>query len=90
MPKKKIAVLVRARKREAMRMAVGLSLADDEVTVFVMDDVLEPDESIEQSLEAMKLMNVVLYTNNPSNPFPFMSAEDIARALVSCDVVIPY
>jgi hypothetical protein len=38
---KKIAVLVRERKHEALRMALGSTLAQDEVNVFIMDGKLE-------------------------------------------------
>jgi hypothetical protein len=35
---KKIAVLIRDRQEEGLRMAVGLTLMDDTVDIFVMDD----------------------------------------------------
>jgi hypothetical protein len=87
---KKIAVLVRDRKGEALRMSVGLTLADDEVSVYVMDDKLEPDEEMEMNIEALKDLDVKIYTNNPDNPFEQMSTEDIAKALVDYDVIVPY
>jgi hypothetical protein len=52
--KKKIAVLVRGGKSEALRMAVGLTLADDEVTVFVVDSKLDPeDEAVSLNVETL-------------------------------------
>jgi|Deesub1362A_J573_1020465.scaffolds.fasta_scaffold00004_123 hypothetical protein len=87
---KKIAVLVRDRKGEALRMAVGLTLADDEVNVFVMDDKLEPDEEMELNLETLNDMGAKIFTNNPDNPYEQMSTEEIAKALVGYDVVVPY
>ncbi len=48
---KKIAVVVRDRKHEALRMAVGATLMNDEVHVFVMDEKLESDYDIETSLQ---------------------------------------
>jgi len=87
---KKVAILVRDRKGEALRMAVGATLADDEVSVFVMDDKLVPDEEMELNLETMSDLGVKIYTNNPENPYEQMTTEEIAKALPGYDVVIPY
>ena len=88
--KKRIALLVRDRKHEALRVAVGLTLADDEVNVFIMDDRLVSDDEIAMNLEALGDMDVKIFSNNPENDFEQMSTEDIARALPGYDVVIPY
>ncbi len=88
--KKKIAVLVRDRQAEALRMAVGLTLEDDEVNVFVMDRKLEEDEAVALNVETLSELDVKIYTNNQENKFEFMSTEDIARALVNYDNIIPY
>lgn len=87
---KKVAILVRDRKHEALRMAVGATLADDEVSVFVMDDKLEPDEEMELNLETLPDLDVKIYTNNPANPYEQMTTEGIAKALANYDVVVPY
>jgi hypothetical protein len=88
---KKIAVLVRDRQAEALRMGVGLTLADDEVNVFVMDNKLdESDESISLNVETLNDLDIKIYSNNPENKFEQMSTEDIARALVNYDSVLPY
>lgn len=87
---KKIAVVIRDRKHEALRMAVGLTLADDQVNLFVMDDVLPSDEAIDLNVETLKDMGGNIYTNNPANPFEQKSSEEIAKMLAEHDVVIPY
>ncbi len=87
---KKVAVLVRERKGEALRMAVGATLADDEVNVFIMDDKLVPDEGMQLNLETMSDLDVKVCTNNPENPYEQMTTEEIARALPNYDVIIPY
>lgn len=87
---KKIAVLVRDRQSEALRMAVGLTLADDQVTVFVMDKKLESDEGIDLNIETLGDMDVKIYSNNPENNFELMTTEEIAKALTGFDTVIPY
>ena len=53
---KKIAVLVRERQGEALRMAIGLTLRDDIVDVYVLDRPVDATEdnalSIELSFDA--------------------------------------
>jgi len=87
---KKIAVLVRDRQAEALRMSVGLTLADDEVNVFVMDKRLESDENIDLNVETLGDMDAKIFSNNPENKFEQMTTEQIARALAGYDVIIPY
>lgn len=87
---KKIAILVRDRKHEALRMSVGATLADDEVNVFVMDDKLEPDDDISLNLETLSDLDARVFSNNPGNPFEQKSTEEIARTLSEYDVIIPY
>jgi len=88
---KKIAVVVRERQAEALRMAVGLTLEDDEVNVFVMDKKLDDsDESVGLNVETCNDLDIKIYSNNPENNFEQMSTEDIARALLNYDTVLPY
>jgi hypothetical protein len=88
--KKRIAVLVRERQAEALRMAVGLTLRDDEVNVYVMDRKLDDDPKVGMNVEVLGDLHVKIYTNNAENSFEFMSTEEIAKALVSYDTVLPY
>ena len=87
---KKIAVLVRDRQSEALRVSVGLTLADDEVNVFVMDRKLESNENIDLNVETLGDMGGKIFSNNPENKFEQMTTEQIARALTGYDVIIPY
>ena len=87
---KKIAVLVRDRKHEALRMAVGATLMNDEVHVFVMDEKLEIDEDTETNLQMLGDLKARLFSNNPENEFEQKTTEEIASMLVDYDVVIPY
>jgi hypothetical protein len=88
---KKIAVIVRDRQAEALRMAVGLTLEDDEVNVFVMDNKLDDsDEAVSLNVDICNDLDVKIYSNNPENNFEHMSTDDIARALVNYDTVLPY
>ncbi len=87
---KKVAILVRDRKSEALRMSVGAILADDEVSVFIMDDKLEPDEEMALNLDSFADFDVKVFSNNPENKFEQKSTEEIASALAEYDVIIPY
>ncbi len=88
--KKKIAVLVRERQAEALRMAIGLTLQDDEVNVFIMDRKLEETPAVALNIEILNELGIRVCTNNTENKFEFVNTEDIARALVNYDSVIPY
>jgi len=87
---KKVAVLVRDRENEALRMALGLTLADNSVSVFVMDTRLVSDKNIEMSVETLGDMDAKIFSNNPENKFEQMTTEEIAHALTEYNVVIPY
>lgn len=87
---KKIAVLVRDRKEEALRMAVGTTLMNDEVHVFVMDEKLEIDYDIETDLQMLKDLKARVFSNNPENDFEQRTTEEIAAMLTDYDVVVPY
>ncbi len=88
---KKIAVIVNENDVEGIRMSVGLTLADDEVTVFLMDKkVNAADESVAQNLEMLGDLDVKIYTNTPENTGEVLSTEEIAKRLVQFDSVIPY
>jgi len=88
--RKKIAVLVRDGHGEALRMALGLTVLEDKVSVFVMDQPLDESGSVAMTLQGLKDMGVKVYSNYPSKTFQEMTTEDIARDLVNFDVVIPY
>lgn len=88
--KKNIAVLVRDRQAEALRMAIGLTLTDDRVDVFIMDKELLSDTDIQLNIETLNEMRVKIFSNNTVNPFHQMSTQEIADKLTEYDVVIPY
>lgn len=88
---KKIAVLVRDRQSEALRMSLGLTLVDDIVDVYVMDNKLEQTEQNISNLELMREMEIKLYSNDKSNEeMEYCSNEEIAQKLLEYDHVLPY
>lgn len=88
---KKIAILVRDRQGEALRMGVGAILADDSVDVYVLDRKVEHTDDNDLNLETMGDLDVGKYTNFQGNEgMEFVSTEEIATRLLEYDHVIPY
>jgi hypothetical protein len=55
---KKILVIARDRKTEALRMATGLTLLDDAVSVAAWGGLDRDDEEVEMQLEALDFSDV--------------------------------
>jgi len=88
---KKIAILVRDRQGEGLRMGVGAMLADDLITVFVMDRKVEETDDNMMNLETMNDMDIKTYTNFKGNEnIEYLSTEEIAQKLLEFDLILPY
>ena len=88
---KKIAVIVRDRQAEALRIAGGLTLSDDTIEVFILDRKLDKnDEEIAKPLELVSDLELKIYSNNPENGYEAISLEDMAKKLLAYDFVVPY
>jgi hypothetical protein len=88
---KKIAVIVRDRQAEALRVAGGLTLADDIIEVFVLDTKLDKNNAdIAMPLELATELELKMYSNNEENGYTTITLEEMAKKLLEYDVVIPY
>ena len=87
---KKVAVIVSDDQHGGLRMGVGLTLADNAVTVFLMDKPLESADDIDLNVETLGDLDAKLYSNVPGSKGEFMNTEEIARALTDFDAVIQY
>ncbi|MEK7877064.1 MAG: hypothetical protein AAB325_12835 [Pseudomonadota bacterium] len=88
---KKIAVLVRNRQGEALRMSLGLTLLDDVVDVYVMGRKLENTREDALHLETIKDMDMKICTDCKENAdIEFVATEVVARRLLEYDHVLPY
>ena len=88
---KKIAVLVRDRQGEALRMAVGIILLDDIIDVYVFDRKVEDAGNNELYLETIVDMEMNAFSNVKENEgMEYLTAEDIALRLLDYDHVLPY
>lgn len=88
---KRIAVIVRDRQGEGLRIAGGLTLADDTIEVFVLDRKLDKNNpEIAKPLELVSDLDLRVYSNNPENGFTAMTVEEMATKLLEYDIVVPY
>jgi hypothetical protein len=88
---KKIAVVVRDRPGEALRVAGGLTLADDTIEVFFLDRKLDKNNpEVAQPLELVTELELKVYSNNPENGYTTISLQEMAKKLLEYDVVVPY
>jgi hypothetical protein len=89
--RKKIAVLVRDRQSEALRMSVGLIAGDDEIDVYILNRDLEDSEDIMMYLETLRDMGLKVYSNiEGGHHGEFIPTDRIAQALIMYDHVVAY
>ncbi len=88
---KQIAVLIRERQGEALRMSLGLILVDDLVDVYVLDKKLRASEETALHLETMKEMDMRIYTDCRENEgMEYVTLEQIALKLPRYDHILAY
>ena len=88
---KKIAVLVRDRQGEALRMSVGITLMDDTIDVYVLDRKVEKNDDNDLNIETIKDLGMKLATNTKENAgMDYISTEELARKLLEYDHIMPY
>jgi len=88
---KKIAVLVRDRQAEALRMSLGLILVDDAVDVYVLDRKLQPTAETALNLETLQEMEIKIFTNYRGNAdMEYLTTSEIAQKLSQYDNILAY
>ncbi|MHB0866250.1 MAG: hypothetical protein ACYC6B_01690 [Thermoleophilia bacterium] len=88
---KKIAVLVRDRQGEALRMSLGLTLADDAVTVINIGAPIEANDDNNLSIESLEMMECELFSVNEVDAnFQQISMQQLPEKLLEFSHVIPY
>ncbi len=88
---KRIAMIVRDRQGEALRVAGGLTLVDDIVEVFVLDGQLDAgDPEVARPLELVNELGLKLYSNVVQDGVETIALEDMAKKLLEYDIVVPY
>jgi len=88
---KKIAVLVRDRQEEALRMAVGVTLKDDVIDVYVLDRTVDATEGNTLNIETLRELDMRIWTNVPEDAdLEFCSTEELANRLPGYDHILAY
>jgi hypothetical protein len=88
---KKIAVLVRDRQEEALRMAVGATLRDDVIDVYVLDRTVDATEGNTLNLDTLRELGMRIWTNVPENAgLEFCSTEELAKRLPGYGHILAY
>ena len=88
---KKIAIVVTDRQEEALRMSIGLTLADDEVDVYFLDKKLIKNKDNDLNIETGKELGVGLYsTCEQSDDLQQISSQVMAGELLKYDHILPY
>ncbi len=88
---KKIAVLVRDRQEEALRMSLGITIMDDAIDVYVLDRKAEETEKNQMNIEMMKEMEMKIFTNYKGNEgMEYLTTEEISERLLSYDHILAY
>lgn len=87
-PAKRILVLGRRDHAEAMRVAAGLTIFGHTVRlVFMNGPVEETDENAEQA-ELLELADITPETTLPELDIDYVSADDLAAAMIEAQAVI--
>jgi len=88
---KKITVLVGERQDEALRVGIGLTLADDAVEVIVLDRKVASNDANDLNIETMQDMDVPVLSNFSGNEgMTIISNQDIAAKLLESDHAVFY
>ena len=88
---KRLAVIVRNRVDEALRMSLGLTLLDDQVEVYVLDLKFQVEGPAVEHLELLKELEVKVYSNRADNTgMEFAATAEIGRRLREYDHVLCY
>ncbi len=88
---KKIAILIKGNVEEGLRMAVGATMLDDEIHVYILDKKVDKSDKNALNLETIDDLEMPLFTNKADNSdIAQISTEKIVKKLVTYDHVIVY
>lgn len=88
---KRLAVIIRNRESEALRMALGLTLVDDQVDIFVLGRHLAGADEDVMNLELLGDVGIKVYSDQQGDRYAeYRPAPEIARQLLEYDHVLPY
>lgn len=89
--RRKIAVIIRNRQEEALRMALGIAILGDLVDIYIIDNELEETEKNLLNLEMIKAMGLKIFSNREESPgISYLTIDEIANKILEYDHIIPY
>lgn len=88
--KSTIGIIVRDPAAEPLRMAAGLTVILDNISIFIVDHIPVPDEATDEHIEVLKVMGATVMSNMQDSPFEYICDAEMARALLACELVINY
>ena len=83
MEKKNVLMLASVKKVEALRMATGLTLLDDSVSVATWGGLAD-DADVREQLEALEFMEVPVIQLEPEGAVAELAAQIIKSDVVYC------
>lgn len=87
----KIAILMNERQGEAIRMASGITLLDDEVEIIFLDTELDGSEEVEIMMEIAEEMELPMFSNVEKNQgMTLLPTETLQNKLLEYDHIISY
>lgn len=86
---KKIAVIIKDRQSEAFRMAIGLTILEDTVEVYLTNPLKEEGETKLQ-LEGVRELNIPVFSIAGGAGFEEITVEEMAERFIKADNIIAY
>ncbi|MFN3395456.1 MAG: hypothetical protein ACK4Z9_01510 [Thermodesulfovibrionales bacterium] len=86
---KRIAVIVRDRQSEALRMSIGLTILEDEVEIYLVKPLRDEDEMTLQ-LEGVRELSIPVFSIFEESGFEDITIEEMAGRLLRADNIIAY
>lgn len=88
---KSVAVILQDRPEEGLRMSVGLTLADDKITVINLGAPIEANEGNDMNVETLDMMECGrLSVNQADEAFEQITMQEVPEKLLEFDLVLPY
>lgn len=88
---KKIAVIIRDRQDEAIRMSMGLTLMDDSVDVFLLNTKLTKTKHNAMNIDTLGELDIKIYSNVEGDAqSTYLPTAIMAKDLLLYDHILPY
>jgi len=88
---KKIAVVVRDKQEEALRMSIGLTLMDDSVDIFCLNQKLARNKRTALNIDTIRELELNIYSNVEGDAeTAYLPTSEFANRLLTYDHILPY